>query len=240
MFSGFTSPPDAAALTSVPPDSSVVRGDKARVAADVPELMSSATETALARPGPASVPAAGPRTAAAVRSVQWCPTAVPRRPRDRQPSRGPPGSRSAARRRLRSGRGRPSRPGPRRSSSPWRRRSGGPGPGPASADRSVPVAVTIWSATEPGKKSPGSEHRGQRFGFLGGGGDRHFRLGRPAELPLAEQHKHPGNDDREHQSGDPAGFEGSFQHPLTVLRPRVEQRNGPPRRMLPRGTDGAV
>ena len=38
MFSGFTSPPDAAALTSLPPESFGTRGDEAGVAADVPDV----------------------------------------------------------------------------------------------------------------------------------------------------------------------------------------------------------
>ncbi len=72
----------------------------------------------------------------------------------------------------------------------------------------------------------GLQDRDERFEFFGGGRDGDFGLRRAAELPLAQQHKHPGNDDRKHEACDPAGLKGSFQHPLTVLRPRVEQRNG--------------
>jgi hypothetical protein len=43
---------------------------------------------------------------------------------------------------------------------------------------------------------------------------------------LAQEHKDTRNGDRKDQACDPPGLEGCFPHPLTVLRLRVEQRNG--------------
>ena len=91
---------------------------------------------------------------------------------------------------------------------------------------------------------PGLKRFGQRLHLLRGGVDRHFRLGGASELPLAEQHEDPGNDDREDETCDPSGFKGCFPHVLTVLRPAVEQlnargRRGPVQRQDPAGM-GAV